>query len=210
MSISAIIIDHLLQLQRGDVRKLVSYWFIDDISTDASELEPMLRSLIRQLIPVPNVVPAFVREAVQNHRQAGSFLKIDELSQLVCRLVNESDRDVYMVIDGFDRTLESLLSPRRKLLLDLILNLQQSNNGNLHLLVSAKHDADICQALQHIGVNAPVLVEFGSRASSDLRSYVAYHIKHTISQLPPFNELEVLSPKLIRRIEETLIRDKSW
>jgi hypothetical protein len=152
MSISAIIIDHLLQLQRGDVRKLVSYWFIDDISTDASELEPMLRSLIRQLIPVPNVVPAFVREAVQNHRQAGSFLKIDELSQLVCRLVNESDRDVYMVIDGFDRTLESLLSPRRKLLLDLILNLQQSNNGNLHLLVSAKHDADICQALQHIGV----------------------------------------------------------
>jgi hypothetical protein len=210
MSISSIIIDHLLQLQRGDVRKLVSYWFIDDISTDASELEPMLRSLIRQLIPVPNVVPAFVREAVQNHRQAGSFLKIDELSQLVCRLVNESDRDVYMVIDSFDRTLESLLSPRRKLLLDLILNLQQSNNGNLHLLVSTKHDADICQALQHIEVNAPVLVEFGTQASSDLRSYVAYHIKHTISQLPPFNEPDVLSPNLIRRIEETLIRDKSW
>jgi hypothetical protein len=62
----------------------------------------------------------------------------------------------------------------------LIRNLQQSNKGNLHLLVSAKHDADICQALQDIGVTAPVLVEFGAQASSDLRRCVAYHVKHTI------------------------------
>jgi hypothetical protein len=209
MPISSIIIDHLLQLQRGDVRKLVSYWFIDDTSTDVSELEPTLRSLIRQLLPGPNAILAFVREAVQIHRQAGSFLKIDELSQLVCRLVNESDRDVYMVIDGFDRTLESLIFPSRKLLLDFIRNLQQSNKGNLHLLVSAKHDADVCQALQHIGVTVPVLVEFGSQASFDLRSYVAYHIKHTISQLPPLNGQDVLSPQLIRRIESTLMKPLS-
>jgi hypothetical protein len=210
MPISSIIIDHLLQLQRGDVRKLVSYWFIDDTSTDASELKPMLRSLIRQLIPGPNAVPAFIREAVQNHRQAGSFLKIEELSHLVCRLVSESDRDVYMVIDGFDRTLESLISPRRKLLLDLIRNLQQSNNGNLHLLVSAKHDADICLALQDIGVTAPVLVELGALASSDLSRYIAYHIKHTIPQLPPFIGPGVLSPELIRKIQSTLMNSRSW
>jgi hypothetical protein len=154
---------------------------MDDTNSEISELEPMLRSLIRQLLSAPNVLPAFVREAMQDHRQTGSFLKIDELNRLLCRLVKESDRDVYMVIDGFDRTFESSLSPRRKLLFDMICNLQQNSSGNLHILVATKHGDDICQALDDLGASVPVLVEVGRQASSDLDCYVAYHIEHTIT-----------------------------
>ena len=98
-----------------------------------------------------------------------------------------------MIIDGFDRVFEFSASPGPKLLIDFIRNLQQNNYEKLHLLVSSKQETDMCQALQDVGVTAPVSVEVGAQASPDLVTYVRYHMEYTIPKLPPLTELGVLS-----------------
>ena len=87
MTCSSIIVEYIRKQYKGDLRKLVLYYFMDGTAADSDQLEDMLRSLIRQMITIAGSIPANVREVAKNHRQTGSFPKFDELSDIVCHLV---------------------------------------------------------------------------------------------------------------------------
>ncbi|KAJ4361958.1 hypothetical protein N0V83_010899 [Neocucurbitaria cava] len=99
----SIVVEHLRATYDMDLRKIVAFWFFDSLVADTDNLERMLRSLINQLMPGPELIPAFVAAFRKNHHNTQSLPTLEKLITLLLQVVCNLKRDIFLVIDGLDQ-----------------------------------------------------------------------------------------------------------
>jgi hypothetical protein len=159
----------------------------------------MICSTIRQLIAKVQRVPAEVMDW-NNIRKSGSRPDRTALISALHKIIMDSTRSIYLIIDAIDECDRNRHDPSRSPVLWLIRELVEARYDNLHLLITSRPDdcslfltstSDMIEKISvedHIQLDLSAFVDRQKKENPEL-SALAPHIKHRIrKELSPEKE----------------------
>jgi hypothetical protein len=101
----------------------------------------MMRSFIRQLSLSP--LPTAIRQLWQEHEKPGSDPDIHELEEVLSRVIESLEGQVFIVMDALDECPRTGDRPERDDLLNQIVSLLGRKCRNMHILATSRPEPDI-------------------------------------------------------------------
>ena len=150
-----------------DKTKAMAYWYFQFSNQSSLDICNMLRSIIRQLCPIP--IPAIVRGLWDPHRKPGSDPSFDELSSALDEIIQGLSQDVYIIFDALDECPSLEPQSERAKLLRYIPKLLQKHSDRIRLLILSRREPDIESSLD--GAVAKV-IDIEQLVSNDVESFV--------------------------------------
>jgi hypothetical protein len=177
---SSIVIDHLVEKYSEDCRKVVAYWFCDDVLSETGVEKLMLNSLIRQLLPTNLPIPDFVRSWYDEYRRRRTLPDPEALLSLLCRLIHEADYDVYLILDDINHQCGLASQPSRTNPLSRVVRtLARKGYGNIHVLLSSA-EKDLTDLSLDSEDSTELFITLDLTDNPDLEAYM----QHEIPNLP--------------------------
>ncbi|KAI1418855.1 hypothetical protein F5Y12DRAFT_390745 [Xylaria sp. FL1777] len=187
---SASVIDYLF-LEKGSSNCLVSYFFTHSSDRESLNVETVMRSLLRQRLPLSSHLSHDIELKLQH---LSDDCSLDRIAELLCD-ITQTSRSFYIVIDGLDEC-ETL--DRNRLLKALSLLVTTAKNTKLFLASRESISGEIQKcfpSIEQISMDHP-------RAQDDVTTY----INGILQEKRDLQELRVGDPSLITEIEQALNR----
>lgn len=177
-SSSSIVVEHVRATYEEDLRKIIAFWFFDSPAAGTDNLERMLRSLINQLMPVPEPIPAFVASFRKDHHNTQSLPTLEKLIILLLQVVCNLKRDIFIVIDGLDQCgyTDSVV---RELLLKLSSDSIGDGHENVHRLVSSKWDDDLDSSLSKLDGQLSI-IDIKENNEKDIDDFIVFKLSRDV------------------------------
>ena len=167
---SSTIIEDVLRHCQSDPTFVIAYFYFDFSDTLKQSSESLVRSLITQLSSqsssCPEALKSLYSENLNGHRQPTT-----EDLMVILKYIVGSFQHVYVVIDALDECRD------QEQLLPLIEEIVEWKLGNMHILVTSRHERDIEDCigplvsaqinLHSVQVNADIHTHLQERLKND-------------------------------------------
>ncbi|KAJ6032624.1 hypothetical protein N7540_003356 [Penicillium herquei] len=156
-----------------DNSKYLVYWYFRFGDDMTQSVDPMIRSLIRQLSRSP--LAESVTELWKKNALKGSELESDAISELFLDVVSRITGEIYLVIDALDECPENAFSSERGLALSFLMDTLERFNKKVHILVTSRQEYDIEKKL-----GAFPRIDLEASLAKDVESFVARSIEKSL------------------------------
>ncbi|RAK96066.1 uncharacterized protein BO80DRAFT_468932 [Aspergillus ibericus CBS 121593] len=134
------IIEDIARICWDDQAKRYAYWYFKFDNFETHKVEHMVRSAIRQLCPIP--LPEVIRKAWKTHSRKGSQPNLQDLLEILHKVLAGLDGEAFIILDAMDECPESPDHSERSSLLSLLIHLLEQHT-NVHILATGRPEADI-------------------------------------------------------------------
>ncbi|KAK4640478.1 LOW QUALITY PROTEIN: hypothetical protein QC761_602410 [Podospora bellae-mahoneyi] len=148
---SSSIIRNLEKTFGNDPMKALASWYFRLDHEDTKRMHLLLASLLGLTMKCKKVPDDGLYETLHDYQGQGQLPDDSmDLFNHLQRFISKADRDIFLVLDGFDHVLDRRGSRKNDIKrLDIILKLIQKEYTNLHVLVVSKYEKDIAQDFEN-------------------------------------------------------------
>jgi hypothetical protein len=168
--LSSTIIEHPLQYCHDDISMTTVYFYFDFNDSQKQDAEPMLRSLLCQLLQclftIPKGVDALFSSCESGQRQPA----MDPLLEAT-RQAAQDFTQIYIVLDALDEC------KQRSELLDTLETVAGWQLGNLHLLMTSRKEIDIERSLEAYVEESDTVCLQRDVMNQDIQRYVHQRLR---------------------------------
>ena len=132
--ITAIVIDHLQKMSRGDENVAVAYVYCSFKSRDEQRTVDLLLTLLKQLVQKRSLLPKAIKSLYANHKKERTRPSLSEITKAL-RDVTASYSRAYFLIDALDEC-----QAERREFLNEVLGLQAQTAANIFATSRPVHD----------------------------------------------------------------------
>ena len=129
---------------------VLAYWYFDFNDTSRQTVENWLRCVIRQLAAVEEAIPQALIDLASEFRAAGKQPTVQKLTLTLNAILENLQRDVFLVMDALDECPERAGHVKRRDLLTYLTQLHSRGHRNLHILATSRAEIDIQRNLENI------------------------------------------------------------
>ncbi|KAE8152368.1 hypothetical protein BDV25DRAFT_137941 [Aspergillus avenaceus] len=140
------IIEDIIETCRGIPERRYAYWYFRFDDTNTLRVEHMVRSIIRQLHPIP--LSASIKALWNDHCTRGSQPSLRALLEVLHDIMTSFSGEIFLMLDALDECPELPERRERSLLLALLDECLQKHETSVHILVTSRPEPDISEHFQ--------------------------------------------------------------
>jgi hypothetical protein len=190
------VIEAIKIICEDSVHHRIAYFYFDFQEIEKQRTEPLLRSILRQLLAHESEFPEYVVTLYESLKDKGQSPTIQELEFALNCILDTPARETYLVFDALDEFPEFSIVAERKEMLAIITNMAKKHTSSLHILAASRDEPDIREALKSVSPSSFYLCE------STMNSDIAQYIQSRLSD--PMDRLSALSESLKTEIESVI------
>ena len=168
LNISSTIIEAIKDCLTNTTHKL-AYFYLDFSDSEKHDVAILIRSLIKQLCATELEFPEVVQTLYSEYKTLGHDPSIKILTSTLLSIVDDLEKETYIVIDALDECPEDSWKSKRQVLLDQIKRMAEHRSENLHLLVTSRKKYDIETTLREYAIEICIQ---NSKVDADIMLHV--------------------------------------
>jgi Cdc6-like AAA superfamily ATPase len=173
--LSSTIIEHL---EKTYTERLFLYFYFDFSDSNKQTLENMVQSLISQLYYKRMDTQTLLDSLFSSHENGRRQPSCESLCKVFLQMVDQV-KDVYFVLDALDEC-KTRKGSQFEGLLAWMKTLLQSDQRNVHLLVTSRPEHDIKRILSILAESEEEIIPIQSNLiTEDIRSYVRTRVRES-------------------------------
>jgi ATP/maltotriose-dependent transcriptional regulator MalT len=182
----SIVIETMQDVCKSFPDRKMAYFYFDFQDYEKQKTEPLLRSLLRQLIADELNIPRPIIELYTAYKDKGQSPSLKDLESVLSLIVEESSKDTYIIIDALDEFPEWTTCVKRAEMLRTLTTLMDNHPSKLHVLATSRDETDIRTALERIPC-CEVLLQ-AANIDLDIKLYVRTFLNNNLERFNNFPE----------------------
>lgn len=154
----------------SSIRQPLVYFYCDFQNEEKQSIVTVAGSLLRQICAALPAIPQVVLNLYRTYQGNGFSVQSAEIISAFTVVLQQLEKDAYVVIDALDEVPEPGKSTKRKDILNFVVKIADGASSKLHLLVSSRNEIDIRETLRPL-VHCEVDLE-SQLVDSDIRKFV--------------------------------------
>ncbi|KAF4626579.1 hypothetical protein G7Y89_g11575 [Cudoniella acicularis] len=164
------IIEAVKEVCSASTTHKLAYFYFDFQDTIKQDVVVLLRSLIRQLCAGEVELPEEIHSMYAKYKASGLAPTVTELTSILFSVINQVDKEIYIIMDALDEYPEKSENSGRQELLDQIERIIKHEARNLHILATSRNEIDIRATLGNLA-SGGISIQ-NSKVDADIGLYV--------------------------------------
>ncbi|KAB8275406.1 hypothetical protein BDV30DRAFT_236772 [Aspergillus minisclerotigenes] len=165
------IIEDIDRLCEEDSTKSFAYWYFQFSNEMTWSVQNLVRSLIRQLSRKP--LAQSVTKMWERNSGRGSLPGWEELRDTLDDVLSTTPGEIFLVLDALDECPERSGRNERKVLLSLLIGLNERHKNKLHILATSRPEQDIRATLRRFPT-----VDLEAQLADDVETFVRTEVSN--------------------------------
>jgi len=128
----------------------LAYFYFDFQTIEKQQTEPLLRSLLTQLLADDPMIPGPIAKLYGELREKYLTPTLKDLVSALSHVLEASSKSTYIILDALDEVPRQSSSDGRKALLKVLTTLAKNDQMKLHLLATSRDEPDIREAIEGV------------------------------------------------------------
>lgn len=176
---SSTIIGHLKSYCNAESSFAVAYFYFDFNDIEKQNVDNCLSSIIAQLCGDVTKLPEELTALYERCSGSAKVAKSDLREIFYLFAIHNELKKVFIVFDALDECLDNEKRKSRTELLELIMEITNLSQSNMHLLVTSRPEYDIKERLTSLVTHSAISIQ-----GSELKSDISLHINSELSTDP--------------------------
>jgi hypothetical protein len=178
------VIEAIKSICESSLDRRMAYFYFDFQEIEKKRTEPLLRSIIRQLLAHESEFPEYIVTLYKTLKDKGQSPTLKELESALKCVLETPFRETYIILDALDEFPEWTTVAERREMLAIIVSMVKKHTSRLHVLATSRDEPDIREAFECVSHSSFCLHE--SAINSDIAQYVKSRIMDPMERLSAF------------------------